>query len=361
MSHTDQFVGTRPVSGAHAFDTAALGAWMTQHVEDFAGPLGVEMFKGGQSNPTYKLITPGRTYVMRAKPGPVAKLLPSAHAIEREFAVMRGLAGTDVPVARMHALCEDESVIGRAFYIMEYVEGRVLWDQTLPGMTPAERGAIYDEMNRVIAALHKVDYAARGLAGYGKPGNYFERQIGRWSKQYQASVTQPITEMDRLIDWLPAHIPASARDEGLTSIVHGDYRLDNLIFHPTEPRVLAVLDWELSTLGHPLADFSYHCMAWHIPPGTFRGIGGVDLASLGIPSEQDYIHRYCERTGLATPEQLAPDWNFYLAYNMFRIAAILQGIAKRVEAGTASSAQARASGAGARPMAELAWSFAQKA
>ena len=361
MSHTDQFVGTRPVSGAHAFDTAALGAWMTQHVEDFAGPLGVEMFKGGQSNPTYKLITPGRTYVMRAKPGPVAKLLPSAHAIEREFAVMRGLAGTDVPVARMHALCEDESVIGRAFYIMEFVEGRVLWDQTLPGMTPAERGAIYDEMNRVIAALHKVDYAARGLADYGKPGNYFERQIGRWSKQYQASVTQPITEMDRLIDWLPAHIPASARDEGLTSIVHGDYRLDNVIFHPTEPRILAVLDWELSTLGHPLADFSYHCMAWHIPPGTFRGIGGVDLASLGIPSEQDYIHRYCERTGLATPEQLAPDWNFYLAYNMFRIAAILQGIAKRVEAGTASSAQARASGAGARPMAELAWSFAQKA
>ena len=361
MSHTDQFVGTRPVSGAHAFDTAALGAWMTQHVEDFAGPLGVEMFKGGQSNPTYKLITPERTYVMRAKPGPVAKLLPSAHAIEREFAVMRGLAGTDVPVARMHALCEDESVIGRAFYIMEYVEGRVLWDQTLPGMTPAERGAIYDEMNRVIAALHKVDYAARGLAGYGKPGNYFERQIGRWSKQYQASVTQPITEMDRLIDWLPAHIPASARDEGLTSIVHGDYRLDNVIFHPSEPRILAVLDWELSTLGHPLADFSYHCMAWHIPPGTFRGIGGVDLASLGIPSEQDYIRRYCTRTGLATPEQLAPDWNFYLAYNMFRIAAILQGIAKRVEAGTASSAQARASGAGARPMAELAWSFAQKA
>ncbi len=361
MNPTDQFVGTRPVSEAHAFDSGALAAWMSAYVEGFAGPLSVEMFKGGQSNPTYKLITPGRTYVMRAKPGPVAKLLPSAHAIEREFAVMRGLHGTDVPVARMHALCEDESVIGRAFYIMEFVEGRVLWDQTLPGMTPAERGAHYDELNRVIAALHKVDCAARGLADYGKPGNYFERQIGRWSKQYQASVTQPITEMDRLIDWLPAHIPASARDEGLTSIVHGDYRLDNVIFHPSEPRILAVLDWELSTLGHPLADFSYHCMAWHIPPGTFRGIGGVDLASLGIPSEQDYIHRYCERTGLATPEQLAPDWNFYLAYNMFRIAAILQGIAKRVEAGTASSAQARASGAGARPMAELAWSFAQKA
>ncbi len=361
MNPTDQFVGTRPVSEAHAFDSGALAAWMSAHVEGFAGPLSVEMFKGGQSNPTYKLITPGRTYVMRAKPGPVAKLLPSAHAIEREFAVMRGLHGTDVPVARMHALCEDESVIGRAFYIMEFVEGRVLWDQTLPGMTPAERGAHYDELNRVIAALHKVDCAARGLADYGKPGNYFERQIGRWSKQYLASVTQPIAEMDRLIEWLPTHIPASARDDGLTAIVHGDYRLDNVIFHPSQPRILAVLDWELSTLGHPLADFSYHCMAWHIPPGSFRGIGGVDLASLGIPSEQDYIRRYCARTGLATPEQLAPDWNFYLAYNMFRIAAILQGIAKRVEAGTASSAQARASGAGARPMAELAWSFAQKA
>ncbi len=361
MNPTDQFVGTRPVSEAHAFDSGALAAWMSAYVEGFAGPLSVEMFKGGQSNPTYKLITPGRTYVMRAKPGPVAKLLPSAHAIEREFAVMRGLHGTDVPVARMHALCEDESVIGRAFYIMAFVEGRVLWDQTLPGMTPAERGAHYDELNRVIAALHKVDCAARGLADYGKPGNYFERQIGRWSKQYLASVTQPIAEMDRLIEWLPTHMPASARDDGLTAIVHGDYRLDNVIFHPSQPRILAVLDWELSTLGHPLADFSYHCMAWHIPPGSFRGIGGVDLASLGIPSEQDYIRRYCARTGLATPEQLAPDWNFYLAYNMFRIAAILQGIAKRVEAGTASSAQARASGAGARPMAELAWSFAQKA
>ena len=361
MSNFEQFVGTRPVSEQHAFDTEALTAWLSQHVQGFAGPLRVEMFKGGQSNPTYQLITPARSYVMRSKPGPVARLLPSAHAIEREYAVMRGLAGSDVPVPQMLALCEDESIIGRAFYIMEFMAGRVLWDQSLPGMSVLERGAIYDEMNRVIAALHSVDYAARGLGGYGKPGNYFERQIGRWSKQYQASVTQPITEMDRLIDWLPAHIPASARDEGLTSIVHGDYRLDNVIFHPSEPRILAVLDWELSTLGHPLADFSYHCMAWHIPPGTFRGIGGVDLASLGIPSEQDYIHRYCERTGLATPEQLAPDWNFYLAYNMFRIAAILQGIAKRVEAGTASSAQARASGAGARPMAELAWSFAQKA
>jgi len=360
MSNTEQFLGTRPVSEAHAFDVEALSRWLAAHLPDYAGPLSVEMFKGGQSNPTYKLITPGQTYVMRAKPGPVARLLPSAHAVEREFTVMSGLAGTDVPVARMYALCEDESVIGRAFYVMEFVAGRVLWDQSLPGMTRAQRGAIYDEMNRVIAALHTVDYRARGLAGYGKPGNYFERQIGRWSKQYLASVTQPIVEMDRLIDWLPTHIPASARDD-LTSIVHGDYRLDNVIFHPSEPRILAVLDWELSTLGHPLADFSYHCMAWHIPQETFRGIGGVDIASLGIPDEQDYIRRYCERTGLATPEALAPDWNFYMAYNMFRIAAILQGIAKRVEAGTASSEQAKASGARARPMAELAWSFAQKA
>ena len=361
MTEPNAFEGTRPVTEAHAFDLAALSAWLEKNLEGFAGPLTVEMFKGGQSNPTFKLVTPQRSYVMRAKPGPVAKLLPSAHAIEREFTVMKALYGTDVPVARMSVLCEDESVIGRAFYVMEFVAGRVLWDQSLPGLTNDQRAAIYDEMNRVIAALHTVDYQARGLASYGKPGNYFERQIGRWSKQYQASVTQPIPEMDRLIEWLPAHMPASARDEGLTSIVHGDYRLDNLMFHATEPRALAVLDWELSTLGHPLADFSYHCMSWHIPPGTFRGIGGLDIASLGIPSEADYIRRYCERTGFTTPEALAPDWNFYLAYNMFRIAAILQGIAKRVEDGTASSAQARASGAGARPMAELAWGFAQKA
>jgi aminoglycoside phosphotransferase (APT) family kinase protein len=228
-------------------------------------------------------------------------------------------------------------------------------------MTPAERGAIYDEMNRVLAALHKVDVAQQGLASYGKPGNYIERQIGRWSKQYAASITQPIPEMDQLIEWLPKNIPDSAKDASLVGVVHGDYRLDNLMFHPTEARVLAVLDWELSTLGHPLADFSYHCMAWHISPGTFRGIGGLDLASLGIPSEADYIRRYCERTGFTTPEALAKDWNFYLAYNMFRIAAILQGIAKRVEDGTASSEQAKTSGAGARPMAELAWRFACKA
>ena len=360
MSKFDHFVGTKPVSDTHAFDMAALTAWMQQHVEGFAGPLQAEMFKGGQSNPTYKLVTPGRSYVMRSKPGPVAKLLPSAHAIEREFKVMRGLAGTQVPVPHMYALCEDESVIGRAFYIMEFKEGRVLWDQSLPDMTPAQRGAYYDELNRVIAALHTVDFAAQGLADYGKSGNYFERQIGRWSKQYVASITQPIPEMDQLMAWLPANLHDSAKDESKVSIVHGDYRLDNVMFHATEPRAVAVLDWELSTLGHPLADFSYHCMAWHIPSTLGRGIGGLDLAALGIPSEAEYQRRYCERTGLATPEQLQADWNFYLAYNMFRIAAILQGIAKRVEAGTASSAQAKASGDTARPMAELAWSYAQK-
>ena len=361
MTDFSAFVGTRPVAEAHAFDVDRLSDWLREHLSDFAGPLQVEMFKGGQSNPTYKLLTPQRSYVMRAKPGPVAKLLPSAHAIEREYRVMKALEGTPVPVARMLALCEDEAVIGRAFYVMEFVDGRVLWDQSLPGMTLAQRGEIYDEMNRVIAALHCVDPTAVGLADYGRPGNYFERQIARWSKQYQASITQPIEAMDRLIEWLPAHIPPRARDDRLVRIVHGDYRLDNLMFDATQPRVRAVLDWELSTLGHPLADFSYHCMAWHIPPGAFRGIGGLDLAALGIPSESDYIRRYCERTGLATPDELAADWNFYMAYNLFRIAAILQGIAKRVEAGTASSAQARASGAGARPMAELAWSFAQRA
>ena len=361
MTEFDHFIGTRSVSDKHAFDAAALTAWLEQNLEGFAGPLTVEMFKGGQSNPTYKLLTPSQSYVMRAKPGPVAKLLPSAHAVEREYAVMRGLAGTDVPVPRMYCLCEDESVIGRAFYVMEFMPGRVLWDQALPGMDPVGRAEIYDAMNRVIAALHTVKFAERGLANYGKPGNYFDRQIGRWSKQYLASVTQPIPEMDRLIEWLPAHIPAGARDESRISIVHGDYRMDNLVFHPSEPRVVAVLDWELSTLGHPLADFSYHCMAWNIPHGSFRGIGGLDLAALGIPSEDEYIARYCERTGLTTPGALKADWNFYMAYNMFRIAAILQGIAKRVEAGTASSAQAASSGASARPMAQLAWRFAQQA
>jgi aminoglycoside phosphotransferase (APT) family kinase protein len=356
----DAFTGTRPVAAQHAFDNAALGAWLASNLPGWRGPLTVEQFKGGPSNPTFKLVTQGATVVLRAKPGPAAKLLPSAHSIEREYRVMGALRAHGVPVPQMLALCEDESVIGRAFYLMSFVEGRVLWNQALPEASPAERGAIYDEMNRVIAALHRVDVHAAGLSDYGKPGNYFERQIGRWGKQYTASITQPIEAMDHLMAWLPAHMPASARDASKVSVVHGDYRLDNLVFHPTEPRVLAVLDWELSTLGHPLADFSYHCMAWHIPPGAFRGIGGLDHEALGIPPEAEYVRRYCERTGLATPAELARDWNFYLAYNLFRMAAILQGIAKRVEDGTASSEQARQAAAGARPLAELGWQFAQR-
>jgi len=356
---------TRPVAESHRFDTRALQAYLERHLDGFHGPLEVRQFKGGQSNPTYRLDTPTQRYVMRSKPGPAAKLLPSAHAIEREYRVMGALAGTAVPVARMRLLCEDESVVGRAFYVMEHVEGRVLWEQSLPGMDAAERAAIYDEMNRVVAALHCVDVHAVGLADYGKPGNYFERQIARWARQYQASTSppgpEPIAAMERLIEWLPRHIPPSARDEREVAIVHGDYRLDNLIFHPDEPRVLAVLDWELSTLGHPLADFSYHCMSWHIPPGAFRGIGGLDLAALGIPAESDYVRRYCERTGRADVAAVMADWNFYLAYNLFRIAGILQGIGRRVVEGTASSAQAREAAAGARPLAELGWQFARAA
>jgi aminoglycoside phosphotransferase (APT) family kinase protein len=357
----EHFTGTRAVAASHAFDIAALQAYLERELPGFAGPLSVEQFKGGQSNPTYKLLTPGCAYVMRSKPGPASKLLPSAHAVEREFRVMKALAGSDVPVARMELLCEDEAVIGRAFYVMQFMDGRVLWDQALPGLAPEDRRAIYDEMNRVMAALHNVDPTAAGLADFGRPGNYFERQIGRWSKQYLASITEPIAEMDRLIAWLPAHLPASARDDTQVSVVHGDYRLDNLVFDREAPRIIAVLDWELSTIGHPLADFSYHCMAWHIEPGTFRGIGGLDHAALGIPSEAEYVRRYCERTGRADPAALMIDWNFYLAYNLFRLASITQGIAKRVVDGIASSAQAKATGAATRPLAEMAWRFAQAA
>ena len=357
----DAHTGTKPISAQHEFDHAALSAYLATHLDGFAGPLTVEQFKGGQSNPTFRIATPTRSYVMRTKPGPAHKLLASAHAIEREFRVMKALHGSEVPVPVMHLLVEDESVIGRAFYIMEFMQGRVLWDQSLPDFSNAGRAEIYDEMNRVIAALHKVDVAAVGLNGFGKPGNYFERQIGRWGKQYIASITEPIDAMAHLMQWLPAHIPASARDDTQATVVHGDFRLDNLMFHPSEPRVIAVLDWELSTVGHPLADFSYHCMSWHIDPGAFRGIGGLDLAALGIPDEQSYVRRYCERTGRADPQAMMADWNFYLAYNLFRLAGILQGIARRVVDGTASSAQARQAGAGARPLAEMGWRIAQQA
>jgi len=360
MTTPEANTGTKPVAEQHAFDIGALERYLVGRLPGFGGPLTVEQFKGGQSNPTYQLITPGRSYVMRSKPGPALKLLPSAHAVEREFTVMRALADTPVPVPRMHVLCEDESVIGRAFYVMEYVAGRVFWDQSLPSLDKSGRVAIYDEMNRVIAALHSVVPASVGLVGFGKPGNYFERQIGRWTKQYQASITQPIDAMARLIDWLPAHIPPSARDDSQVSIVHGDYRLDNMVFAADAPKVVAVLDWELSTLGHPLADFSYHCMSWHIAPGAFRGIGGLDLVGLGIPDEKAYVALYCKRTGRDDPDAVMADWNFYLAYNLFRMAGILQGIAKRVEVGTASSAQARQSAAGARPLAEMGWRIAQQ-
>jgi len=352
MMSDEAMTGSGPVANRHRIDEEALTAWLERQVPGFRGPLTLEQFKGGQSNPTYKLITPARSYVMRAKPGPAAKLLPSAHAIEREYRVLSALAGTGVPVAEVICLCQDESVIGRAFYLMAFVDGRVLWQQSLPEMTPEERSRTYDEMNRVISALHQVDFQAIGLADYGKPGNYFARQIGRWSKQYLASETDPIPEMNRLIDWLPGHIP----DGDETSVVHGDFRLDNLIFARDQPKVIAVLDWELSTLGHPLADFSYHCMGYHIPPAQFRGIAGLDLPALGIPSEEDYKARYCRRTGRSGID----NWDFYLAYNCFRLAAILQGIMKRVVDGTAASAEAAQAGSRARPLAELAWKFAQR-
>lgn len=348
----EEMMGTKPVSEQQRFDVDALATYLRAHIPGFPdGAIAVEQFKGGQSNPTFKLSAGGQHYVLRTKPGPAARLLPSAHAIEREYRVMDALNKAGFPAARQYVLCTDEAVIGRAFFVMEFVEGRVLWDQSLPGMTPPERAAIYDETNRVIAQLHKIDYAAIGLADYGKPGNYFARQIERWTRQYQASATETIEAMDRLIAWLPQNIPAGEA----TSIVHGDFRLDNVIFHPTEPRILAVLDWELSTLGHPFADFSYHCMNWHITPGQFRGIAGLDLEALGIPSQDQYIAAYCARTGATIRPE---DFNFYLAYNMFRLAGIMQGIMKRYVDGTASSAQALQNGKAARPMAEMGWQYA---
>lgn len=342
-------------AAALPFEQRLLERYLREHIDGFAGPLQVTRFKGGQSNPTFLLDTPQRRYVMRAKPAPAAQLLPSAHAVEREFRVQSALAGSAVPVARMLSLCEDEAVLGRAFYIMEHVEGRIFWEQTLPGLSTDERAALYAELSRVIAALHGVDLEATGLSDYGKGSDYFSRQIRRWSAQYDASRTAPNEAMDRLVEWLPAHVPAE--DSPQVSLVHGDYRMDNVIFHPTQPRILAVIDWELSTLGHPLADFAYHLMSWHIPPGPLRGLHGVDLAALGIPDQAQYIAAYEQRSG----RRVSGDMNFYLAYNLFRLAAILQGIAKRVEEGTASSAQAAEYGRQARPLAELGWRFAQQA
>lgn len=348
----EEFVGTMPVQEKHRFDTGALERYMRDNVEGFSGTLSVEQFKGGQSNPTYRLSAGGKRYVLRRKPP--GKLLPSAHAVDREYRVITALYNAGIPVAKTYALCEDENVIGTAFYIMDCVEGRVLWDQALPGMTGDQRKAIFDELNRVIAALHQVDFDRIGLGDFGKPGNYLARQIGRWTKQYKASETEKIDAMDNLIAWLPENIPASEE----TSIVHGDYRMDNVIFHATEPCIAAILDWELSTLGNPLADFSYHCMSWRLAPGEFRGIAGYDLKALGIPSEEEYVAAYFERMGKSRID--SRQWDFYMAYNMFRLAGILQGIMGRVVDGTAASQHAMESGKRARPMAEAGWRQVEK-
>jgi len=346
----DDFSGTMPVPERHRFDIANLERYLRDHVEGFPGNLEVEQFKGGQSNPTFMLKAGPRRYVLRRKPP--GKLLPSAHAVDREHRVITALHASGFPVAKTYCLCMDDAVIGTAFYVMDYVAGRVLWEPSLPHLPKDQRGAYFDELNRVIALLHSLDYASIGLADYGKPGNYIERQINRWTKQYRASETERIEAMENLIEWLPKNIPAG--DE--TTIVHGDYRMDNVMFHPTEPKILAVLDWELSTLGHPLADFSYHCMTWRLTPGQFRGMMGVDFKALGIPTEQEYVESYCRRTG----RDGIPNWDFYMAYNMFRLAGILQGIMGRVKDGTAASAHAMEQGKRARPMAEAGWQQVEK-
>lgn len=342
-----------PETAPRPLDTGRLCEWLQGRIPGLRGPLAATRFKGGQSNPTYLLSdADGARYVLRKQPDGV--LLPSAHAVDREYRVLHALADTDVPVARVHCFCDDPQVIGTPFYVMAFVEGRVLWDPALPGMQVAERTAVYDEMNRVVAALHGVDYRAVGLADYGRPGAFFERQIARWTRQYQATVAGPdgveaIPAMERLIEWLPANVPG--RDE--TCVFHGDLRIDNMIFHPSEPRVLALLDWELSTLGHPLADFAYHALPWRLSAQQFRGMAGADFAALGIPGERAYLEAYCRRVGRAPVDP--SHWEFYLAYAMFRLAAILQGILKRSQDGTASSAEARETGARAKPIAEAAW------
>jgi aminoglycoside phosphotransferase (APT) family kinase protein len=346
-----RFTGTMPVRAAHEIDAAALERFMAAHVSGFCGPLTLAQFKGGQSNPTYCVTAPSGKYVVRRKPP--GKLLPSAHAVDREYRIIAALQGSGVPVPKAYALCTDERVIGTAFYVMEFVEGRVLWDLSLPRAGAAERAAIYDAMNAGIAALHRVDYVKAGLSDYGKPGDYVARQIARWTKQYRASETETIPAMEALIQWLPAHIPA----DDATTIVHGDYRMDNMIFDASAPRLLAILDWEISTLGHPFADFAYHCLAYRLPPDTGRGFRGIDLEPLGIPSEAGYLARYCERTGRAAPP--AADWEFYIAYNVFRLAAILQGIMGRVKDGTAASDYAREMGAMAGTFAQIAWDYAR--
>ena len=349
----EQNSGTTEVREALRFDVDRLREWLHSHVEHFEGDLDVRQFKGGQSNPTYLLDAPSGRYVLRRKPP--GKLLASAHAVDREFRVISALYAADFPVPRPLALCEDDEVIGTMFYVMEFVDGRIVWDLDLPDSDPAERAAIYDDLNATIAKLHGYDFKALGLGDFGKPGNYFERQISRWTRQYRASETSTIEAMDALIEWLPENIPA---DESV-SIVHGDFRLDNVVLHPTEPRVIAVLDWELSTIGHPLADFTYHLLAWQMPEigiGS-TGLVGKDIEALGIPGEDEYVARYCERTGRHDGIAHRP---FYSAFNFFRLAAILQGIAGRVRDGTAASAHARQAAAAVTPLAESGMAFARR-
>ena len=351
-SRQAQNTGTQDVREAHRFDEPLLETYLSSRIEDFCGPLTVTEFKGGQSNPTYRLDASSGNYVLRRKPP--GKLLKSAHAVDREFRVISALHASGFPVPRPFLLCEDDAIIGTDFYVMECVEGRIFWELDLPGLDGDERAAIYDHVNETMAALHGTDYRAIGLGDFGVPGNYFERQVSRWTRQYRASETGKMPSMDRLIDWLPDNIP----DDDSTSIVHGDYRLDNMILHPTEPRVIAVLDWELSTIGHPLADFTYHLMAWQMPEigiGS-TGLVGKPLAQLGIPDEDAYIDQYCMRTG----RDGIADRNFYSAFNFFRLAAILQGIAGRVRDGTAASKHASQAVKAVQPLADLGWHYAAK-
>lgn len=326
-------------------DTTKLERYLSAHIPEFKGPLSAEKFAGGQSNPTYLLTSASGRYVLRRKPP--GELLKSAHAVDREFRVMSALASTAVTVPNMCVLCEDDSIIGSMFYVMDFVEGRIFWNAALPEQTNSERSAIYDAMNRVLVDLHSVDVDSVGLSDYGKPGNYFERQISRWTKQYRASETESIPAMETLMQWLEHNKPD---DDGLVCINHGDFRLDNMMFHSTENRVVALLDWELSTLGHPYADLAYQCMQWRIPThAAIPGLGGLDRDALGLPSEAAYVQRYCERRGISGID----NWTFYIAFAFFRLSAILQGIQKRALDGNASSDKAQAYGALARPLAEL--------
>jgi aminoglycoside phosphotransferase (APT) family kinase protein len=344
--------GLRQIPPQHSFDTQRLSAWMQTHIAGFSGPIEVQQFAGGQSNPTFLVQSASRRYVLRRKPP--GKLLPSAHAVDREFRVLAALKDTAVPVAHVHALCEDSEVIGSMFYVMDYVEGRIFWDALLPEVAAPERHAVFGEMVRVLAALHSIDYAAVGLGDYGKPGHYVERQVSRWTQQYRASETERLEPMERLIEWLPKHIPANEQ----TAIVHGDFRLDNTIFHPTEPRILAVLDWELSTLGHPLVDFAYYCLRFHLPVAEFRGLGGVDPVTHSLPTEAESVAQYCRLRGI--PPVPPQDWAYYQAFCMFRLVGILQGVLARALQGNASSATALQAGRRARPLAELGWKRVQE-